>query len=194
MQIISRKNFSCALVIGLMLFAGAAHAESGLPPMPETVTVSINAGETYVIDNIKDGSTPSVRVVKNPGALVTSNATPGKLVLIGAEAGHWIIGMTNNAGRALSYDVSVASIAIPGAPLSAGKTPPSLSDGGLGARVAALRSPAAPISGSTSGIEMAGVVCGVGWHLRGGVCVRNAPMRRGCAIGMRLGPAGVCIR
>jgi hypothetical protein len=41
----------------------------------------------------------------------------------------------------------------------------------------------------------AGIVCGPGFHLRGGVCVHNVVVvRRACAIGMRLGPAGLCIR
>jgi hypothetical protein len=64
---------------------------------------------------------------------------------------------------------------------------------GLFATTAQAAMTPAPISGATSGIEMAGIVCGPGFHLRGAVCVRNV-VRRGCAIGMRLGPAGVCIR
>lgn len=66
----------------------------------------------------------------------------------------------------------------------------------LGAGLFATTSQAAmmpaPVK-ATSGIEMAGIVCGPGFHLWRGVCVRNV-VRRGCAIGMRLGPAGVCIR
>ncbi len=68
-----------------------------------------------------------------------------------------------------------------------------LGGGLLGTSAQAAMTPA-PISGATSGIEMAGIVCGPGFHLFRGVCVRNGAMRRGCAIGMRLGPAGVCIR
>lgn len=69
-----------------------------------------------------------------------------------------------------------------------------LGAGLLGTTAQAAMTPAA-ISGATSGIELAGVVCGPGFHLRGPVCVRNAVVvRRGCAVGMRLGPAGVCIR
>ncbi len=65
----------------------------------------------------------------------------------------------------------------------------------LGTSAQAAMTPA-PISGAASGIEMAGVVCGPDFHLRGAVCVRNVGVvvRRGCAVGMRLGPAGVCIR
>jgi hypothetical protein len=65
---------------------------------------------------------------------------------------------------------------------------------GLFATTAQAGMSPAPISGAASGIEMAGIVCGPGFHLFRGVCVRNGVMRRGCAIGMRLGPAGVCIR
>jgi hypothetical protein len=65
---------------------------------------------------------------------------------------------------------------------------------GLLATTAQAAMTPAPISKAASGIEMAGIVCGPGFHLRGAVCVRNAVVRRGCAVGMRLGPAGVCIR
>jgi len=69
-----------------------------------------------------------------------------------------------------------------------------LGAGLLGTSAQAAMTPSA-ISGATSGIEMAGIVCGPGMHLRGPVCVRNAMVvRKACAIGMHLGPAGLCIR
>jgi hypothetical protein len=67
----------------------------------------------------------------------------------------------------------------------------------LGAGLLATTAQAAmtptPISGTAPGIEMAGIVCGAGMHLRGTVCVRNV-VRKACAVGMHLGPAGLCIR
>ncbi len=67
-----------------------------------------------------------------------------------------------------------------------------LGGGLLGTTAQAAMTPA-PVSKATPGIEMAGIVCGPGFHLLRGGCVRNV-VRRGCAVGMRLGPAGVCIR
>jgi hypothetical protein len=65
--------------------------------------------------------------------------------------------------------------------------------GGTMAQAAILSAPV--LNGSTSDIQEAGVVCGPGFHLRGLVCVRNAPVMRACPVGWHLGPAGErCVR
>ena len=59
----------------------------------------------------------------------------------------------------------------------------------------AAMSPVPALGSSTANIQMAGVVCGPGFHLNGLVCVRNAAMRvKVCPVGFHLGPAGVCRR
>jgi Flp pilus assembly secretin CpaC len=121
------------MLSGLLSLGIGANAVAQTEP-PERVPVSMNAGETYTIGNLKDGSVPSVRVVQNPNAMVINNGSPGRVVLVGAEAGHWLIGVTNSSDRAMSYDVTVSAIAIPGRPLAAGKAPAPLSDMGLTAR------------------------------------------------------------
>jgi hypothetical protein len=63
---------------------------------------------------------------------------------------------------------------------------------GLLATTAQAAMMSAPVSKATPGIELAGVVCGPGMHLRGVVCVRNAG--KVCPVGWHLGPAGVCRR
>ncbi|MGO9757510.1 MAG: hypothetical protein ACLPNY_12965 [Roseiarcus sp.] len=63
---------------------------------------------------------------------------------------------------------------------------------GLLATTAQAAMMAAPAPSAAPGIERVGIVCGPGMHLARGVCVRNVVRR--CAIGMRLGPAGLCIR
>jgi hypothetical protein len=66
-----------------------------------------------------------------------------------------------------------------------------------GTTAQAAMSPAPALGASSSDIQMAGVVCGPGFHLSGLVCVRNgvAPMRaKVCPVGWHLGPAGVCRR
>jgi len=49
---------------------------------PGTImSLSLNAGESYIINNVGPGETPAVTVISNPHALVVNNA-PGKVVLM----------------------------------------------------------------------------------------------------------------
>jgi hypothetical protein len=162
MKILSGRNLISLTLSGLLAIGIGANGIAQTE-LPERVPVSMNAGETYTIDNIKDGSAPSVRVVQNPNAMVINSGLPGRMVLVGAEAGHWLIGVTNSSDRAVSYDVTVSAIAIPGRPLAAGKAPAPISDTGLTARggagssvegvssspPATLPSPAPPASASS---------------------------------------------
>jgi len=74
------------------------------------VSVSLNAGETYVIDNVAPGATPGVRVISNPHALVVHNEEPGKVVLLGTEAGEWAVTLKTASGDTV-YDVTVSAVA-----------------------------------------------------------------------------------
>src|SRR5690242_2983524 len=58
---------------------------------PREEAITLNAGETSVIDNLNPEVKPAVKVITNPHALVTHNEDPTKLVLLGAEAGKWEI-------------------------------------------------------------------------------------------------------
>ncbi|HEV2170803.1 MAG TPA: hypothetical protein VGR40_07640, partial [Candidatus Binatus sp.] len=91
----------------------------------------MNAGETYTIDDIKPGTKPTFRVEQNPNALVTYDTPPGKLTIVGAEAGHWTVNVINAAGHEVIYDVNAFAVATPGAPLKPGKAPSAISDTGL---------------------------------------------------------------
>ena len=117
-----------------MLAAMAALAPTPALAQPAPIGVSINAGETYVIDHIKSGSHPVVRIIQNPNALVTSLDGPHKMILLGAQAGRWAIDVINDSGRLDTYNVSVLAIAKPGAPLSPGKASPGITDMNLGPR------------------------------------------------------------
>ena len=129
---------------GLLLVVSAATARAQAKDRTDWVPVSMNAGETYVINDIKPGTKPSFKVEQNPNAFVSYDSPPGKLTMLSAGAGRWIVTVTNSSDREVSYDVNAFGVAKPGAPLTPGIAPPSMNDDGLSAR------PGAGASTSTS--------------------------------------------
>jgi len=120
---------------GLILAVSAATARAQAKDPADWVPVSMNAGETYVINDIKPGTKPSFKVEQNPNAFVSYDSPPGKLTMLSAGAGRWIVTVTNNSDREVSYDVNAFGVAKPGAPLTPGNAPPSMSDEGFGSRL-----------------------------------------------------------
>jgi len=96
----------------------------------EHVSVSLNAGETYVIENVGPRSTPGVRVIENPHALVVHNEEPGKVVLLGAESGKWSVEVQQADGKKTTYDVAVHAIANPKEISHPAEAPPAISGSG----------------------------------------------------------------
>ena len=76
-----------------------------------TMALALNAGESYVINNVSPGEAPAVNVIANPHALVVHNEEPGKVVLLGAEAGEWTVSVKTADGNTVKYDVTVKSVA-----------------------------------------------------------------------------------
>lgn len=141
----TRRTFWNAMIAANLAFmvAGAGRARAASSRANATVSLSLQAGETYVISGLNPSSTPAVKVVDNPHALVVHAEEPGKLVLLGAEAGRWAVSVTRSDGQVVTYNVQVSSVATPGAPLEPGKSPAAIGDTGLaGARPAASSSPA----------------------------------------------------
>ncbi|HYR78738.1 MAG TPA: hypothetical protein VEO55_01970, partial [Candidatus Dormibacteraeota bacterium] len=124
-----------------LLFFSAAPGRSETTDGPNWVPVSINAGETYVIENIKPGTKPAFRIVQNANAFLSYDNVPGKLTMLSAESGRWVVTVTNTSDRTVYYDLNAFSVAKPGHPLSPGNLPPSLSDTGLDPRPGAGASP-----------------------------------------------------
>ena len=58
---------------GLMLLVCAATVRAQAKDGTDWVPVSMNAGQTYVIGDVKAGVKPSIRVVQNPNAFVTND-------------------------------------------------------------------------------------------------------------------------
>jgi len=73
-------------------------------------SLALNAGESYVINNVSPGAAPAVKVITNPHALVVHNEEPGQVVLLGAEAGEWNISVKMADGSEANYDVTVKSV------------------------------------------------------------------------------------
>jgi len=76
-------------------------------------SITMNAGETYVIDHVKSGETPGVKVISNPNALVVHNEEPGKITLLGADAGEWQLKIKMADGSTALYDVTIKSVGNP---------------------------------------------------------------------------------
>lgn len=93
----------------LMLQPGLLLADSA----PTQMSVGLNAGESYVINNVSPSNAPAVKVITNPHALIVHNEEPGKVVLLGAEAGEWNITVKTADGSEVDYDVTVRSAANP---------------------------------------------------------------------------------
>ncbi len=91
----------------LMLQPGLLLAADSAGP---GMSVALNAGESYVINNVSPGDVPAVTVITNPHALIVHNEEPGKVVLLGAEAGEWNIQIKTASGDQVNYDVTVRSV------------------------------------------------------------------------------------
>lgn len=122
------------LLAALLLIVSAAPGHSQTGDAAKWVPVSINAGETYVIENIKPGTKPAFRIAENPNAFLSYDTAPGKLTMLSAQAGRWVVTVTNTSDQTVYYDLNAFAVAKPGAPLTPGNLPPSISDTGLEAR------------------------------------------------------------
>jgi len=112
-------------VFGFSILAGrqaVASAET------RTVPITINTGEAYTIPDVSPDSTPGVKVVSNPSALVVQTDAPGKIVLLGAAAGSWDIDVTLASGEHVTYAVDVKPGESTKGPLAAATNPPASSD------------------------------------------------------------------
>src|SRR5260370_39393670 len=54
-----------------------------------TMALALNAGESYVINNVSPGAAPAVNVIANPHAVGVHDEEAGKGVLVGGGAGGW---------------------------------------------------------------------------------------------------------
>jgi pilus assembly protein CpaC len=114
--------------MSLLLFQTGVGLAADSPD--QQMSLTLNAGESYVIDNVSPGEAPSVSVIDNPHALVVHNEEPGKVVLLGAETGHWEIKVKLASGTTADYDVTVKKIADAYDINHAASSPPAIVDSG----------------------------------------------------------------
>ncbi|MDO8431817.1 MAG: pilus assembly protein N-terminal domain-containing protein [Candidatus Binatus sp.] len=95
-----------------------------------TKSVTMTAGESYVIDKVSPDATPGIKVVKNPHALVIHSEMPGKIMLVGAEAGEWNLSVTMADGQPVTYHITVNKIAAMNDIDHPAMSPPAISGSG----------------------------------------------------------------
>ncbi|HXR26032.1 MAG TPA: hypothetical protein VN742_11765 [Candidatus Binataceae bacterium] len=76
------------------------------------IPLTINKGQNYTISGVKDEPAPGIKVVHNPNALVLQTA-PGRIEMVGADAGTWRIKTTLATGEKVTYVVTVKALAPP---------------------------------------------------------------------------------
>jgi len=116
------------LMAALILLSGVSVLNTSFATAAEanhrTVSVTINKGETYTIEGVsKNVSSPGIKVTNNPNALVVRTDAPGKIILVGADAGTWNLEVTLANGEKVTYAVNVKSEAPPQGSLVPGTAP-----------------------------------------------------------------------
>jgi Flp pilus assembly secretin CpaC len=114
-----------AVAVGVFGFFILAGRQAVASAETRTVPITINTGEAYTIPDVSPDSTPGVKVVSNPSALVVHTDAPGKIVLLGAAAGSWNIDVTLASGEKVTYAVDVKPGESTKGPLAAATNPPA---------------------------------------------------------------------
>jgi hypothetical protein len=122
----TRRILASALVLlALIALNGSSALAAGPKAKRRTIPVTINKGENYTISGVKEGAAPGLKVVNNPNALVVQNA-PGRIELVGADAGSWEINVTLATGEKVTYVVTVKAEAPPQGSLVPGAAPTAI--------------------------------------------------------------------
>jgi len=116
-----------AVVIGVML---AVIRLSAVPAIADgakrrIIPLTLSKGQNYTISDVKRGTSPGIKVVKNPNALVVQTA-PGRIELLGADSGAWNIKVTLASGEKVLYAVSVKAEGPPQGDLAPGSAPTAI--------------------------------------------------------------------
>jgi hypothetical protein len=122
----TRRILASALVLlTLIALNGSSALAAGPKAKRRTIPVTINKGQNYTISGVKEGAAPGLKVVNNPNALVVQNA-PGRIELVGADAGSWEINVTLATGEKVTYVVTVKAEAPPQGSLVPGAAPTAI--------------------------------------------------------------------
>lgn len=138
-----RKTSLLLALAALALLSNGSLAAADSSALPVDEAITLNAGETRVIENLDPAATPDIRVIQNPHALVVNSTEPGKLVLVGAEEGKWDI-LARRADNNVTYHVTVHALHDWSNPLKPDKMPGG-SDGVTSAGSGSASSASAPV-------------------------------------------------
>ncbi len=89
------------------------------------IPLTINKGQNYTISGVKGEPAPGIKVVHNPNALVLQTA-PGRIEMVGADAGTWRIKTTLATGEKVTYVVTVNALAPPQGTLAPAGAPTAI--------------------------------------------------------------------
>ena len=120
------RNLLAALMAALGLMVLTTPLAFAAEAKQRTIPVTINKGETYVIDDVSKSASPGIKVVDNGNALVVRTDAPGKIVLVGAAAGTWDLNVTLASGEKVTYEVNVKAEAPPQGSLVPGSAPTAI--------------------------------------------------------------------
>ena len=148
--------------LGLLIlsagFVSASDATASTDAAAKTarqISVTLNAGETYVIKGLSKGDTPAVRVRENPNALVVRSEVPGQLALRAASAGEWAIDVKDDAGENVTYKVAVKALASATTGMTSAAGPPTTAgfvDSGLPSTKTVAATPASGSPAASSSV------------------------------------------
>ena len=118
-----------AIVVVLAVMLAVMHLNA-VPAIADAakrriIPFTLNKGQNYTISDVKTGTSPGIKVVKNPNALVVQTA-PGRIELVGADSGAWNIKVTLVSGEKVLYAVTVKAEGPPQGDLAPGSAPTAI--------------------------------------------------------------------
>ena len=118
-----------AMLGGLVASSAFADPAKAAPAKPAAkrrlIPLTINKGQNYTISGVKDEPAPGIKVVHNPNALVLQIA-PGRIEMVGSDAGTWRIKTTLATGEKVTYVVTVKALAPPQGTLAPAGAPTAI--------------------------------------------------------------------
>jgi hypothetical protein len=121
----TRRLLASALVLLALIALNGSSALAESPTAKRRIIpVTISKGQNYTITGVKQDAT-APKVVSNPNALVVQNA-PGRIELVGADAGTWKLDVTLATGEEVTYAVTVKAAAPPQGSLNPGAAPSAI--------------------------------------------------------------------
>ena len=121
----ARRILAAWLAVMLSLTHMSVTAARAEAAQRRVISLTINKGQNYTISGVKPGTQPGGKVLSNPRALVMQTA-PGRIELVGADAGSWNLKVTLDTGEKVLYAITVNASAPPQGNLSPGAAPTAI--------------------------------------------------------------------